>query len=155
MKVPQWFVPKCRLLKVAQERVQETLQYVHIDNNIKPSDRELLLSYQESLARFAQKQGYAIGFKKAENSDVTKMNVYKTHLTQHAINRLEHGNWYFVTPDYKASTELPKVDKDFCKKIKDTVKSLGESSSDSVESQRFPQRIRHENKYYYHDNYRL
>ncbi len=149
MKVPQWFVPKRRLIKVAQDRVQETLQYVTIDNSVKPADRALLDGYHESLARFAQRHNIAINFKKAENSDITKMNVYRTSLSQHAIDRMEHGNWYFATPEYKASSELHlNNSKESYKDLKECVKVLAETDAIPVNKERYPRRIRHENKYF-------
>lgn len=150
MNIPQWFVPKKRLIKVAQNRVTETLQYVNIDNSVKAGDKELLSGYRESLARFAKRHNIAINFKTAEtNNNVTEMQVYKTHLTRHSIERKNQGNWFLVTPEYRASAELPKNrDKNHYNNLKDMIKELADADSNIEQNQRFPKRIRHENKYY-------
>jgi hypothetical protein len=120
---------------------------VNIDNAVKEGDKQLLSGYQESLSRFAQRNNIAINFNNAENQ--TQMNVFKTSLTPHAIKRKEQGFWYFATPEYKASVPLPKenINTDFYKNLKNTIKELVNTTKESDTKQRYPLRIRHENKY--------
>ena len=150
MRIPQWFVPQKRILKAAQERMAERLQYVNIDSSIQECDKQLLSGFRESLARFAQRHNIAVNFNKIEGSNKTQMNIFKTTMTPHAITRKEQGNWYFATPEYKASSELPKNTKtvNFYDDLKNMIKQLADTNEIAEESQRYPLRIRHENKYY-------
>ena len=149
MILPQWFVPKRRLLKVMQERAAERMQYINIDNSVQNCDRELLEGYKESLSRFAQKQGIAIDFRKVQGEDKTQMHIFKTSMTPHAIDRQCHGLWYFVTPEYKATVDLPTSSaNNYFSGLKSTIKNIAYSDEKPEATRRFPHRIRHENKYY-------
>ena len=150
MITPIWFVPKRRILKVVQERTQETMQYVNIDSSVKAGDKELLSGYKESLARFAQRHNVAINFKTAEgNNSSTLIDVYKTHLTPKAIERKNQGNWFLVTPEYKGEIKLPDKNKDdYCKALKEMIKEVANKVTENINSKKYPQQIRHENKYF-------
>ena len=152
MKIPQWFVPKRRLLKVANERMQERLQYINIDTTVKSEDKALLDSYKESLARYAQKHNIAVSFKPntINNSNTTQIHVYSTSLTPHAIKRQQQGLWYFATPEYKSSTTLNSQQHNnlFFTDLKNTISTLANSTKTPETNVRYPIRIRHENKYY-------
>ena len=149
MKVPQWFVPKARLIKVANDRLKETMQYVNIDSSVASSDQKMLSGYKESLARFAQRHNIAVDFKKAENSDATLMDIYRTYTTPKSNNRRMQGLWYLETPEYRTTANLPKQDTpDFFINLKKMIKSLSYTENELIDSKKFPQIIRHENKYY-------
>lgn len=147
---PQWFVPKKRLLKVLQDRVRETKQYVNIDRSVSEADRNLLEGYHESLARFAQRHNIAVNFTKPKESNITMVNVYRTSLSSRAIQRRGQGLWYYATPEYRATEPLPQQNNvsDYGQVLKDMISKLSASENTSETEIRFPHWIKHENKYY-------